>query len=433
MNMQQGGDVIGSGGFGCVFAPALKCASGSYNANMISKLMLKKHAIDEHSIIAEIKKRIEKIPNYGNYFLVDNISLCKPSKIPQPDLHDYSENCGMLERYNITAKNMNSNLDKLMLMNMPRGGISIDDYFEKHINMVNANFATINNNLIRLLENGVTGMNRRHIYHCDLKGSNVLLDDNLVPRIIDWGLSNTYQPNDIQLWSYYSVQFNTPFSSVFFGEHFKKWVNKHQPSAVALPEFMREFVVDYMAKQRHFDIINSIFYMFYMDQIPANIKGGTLDKCKKWVLEHITIGRVSQFLLDLVQHFRIIEGGAIKDASLLRYLNGVYIHLVDIWGFIMTYLVEIELLYQNFDNLNKQEFELFERLKGIFIRFLYTPQTQPIKVSAVAGELRKLNGLFGGRRQLHSQSTLSNYSSYRKMKHRVKKAYGYDYYGYYAG
>lgn len=431
----KGGDVIGSGGFGCVFSPALKCASGSYNENMISKLMLKKHAIDEHDIIQKIKRRVEKIANYGKYFLVDNITLCKPQKIMGADLHDYNANCGMLERHDITSKNMNANLDKLMLLNMPRGGISIDDYFEKHINSIDDDFTTINSNLIRLLENAVVGMNRLHIYHCDLKGSNVLLDDNLVPRIIDWGLSNTYNgKDDATLWSYYSVQFNTPFSSVLFGTHFKKWVEKERPTTETMPAFIRQFVVGYMSEQRHFDIINSIFYMFFMDELPVALKrGGSTDRRKKWILEHITMNRVSQFLLELVQHFEIIEGGAIKESALMRYLNGVYIHIVDVWGFIMTYLVEIELLYQNFDRLNSQELELFNHLKAIFMRFLYTPQLQPIKVGAIARELRQLNGLFGGRRKLHSQSTLSHYSTYRKMKHKVKKAYDYDYYGYYGG
>ena len=44
--LATGGKVIASGGFGCVFNPALKC-SGRNNRgkNMISKLLTKKHAL----------------------------------------------------------------------------------------------------------------------------------------------------------------------------------------------------------------------------------------------------------------------------------------------------------------------------------------------------------------------------------------------------
>ncbi len=78
---RKGGDVIGSGGFGCVFRPALKCSKKKQRkTNMVSKLMTKKHAKKEFSTIKEIKKRVKTIPQYSDYFLVYNISKCEPSK-----------------------------------------------------------------------------------------------------------------------------------------------------------------------------------------------------------------------------------------------------------------------------------------------------------------------------------------------------------------
>ena len=42
---RKGGNVIGSGGFGCVFRPALKCSKKKQRkTNMVSKLMTRKHA-----------------------------------------------------------------------------------------------------------------------------------------------------------------------------------------------------------------------------------------------------------------------------------------------------------------------------------------------------------------------------------------------------
>ena len=43
----KGGKVIGSGGFGCIFKPALKCKNKDRQNNKISKLMKKKYAVKE--------------------------------------------------------------------------------------------------------------------------------------------------------------------------------------------------------------------------------------------------------------------------------------------------------------------------------------------------------------------------------------------------
>ena len=54
----SGGKVIASGGFGCVFSPALKC-EGNENReeNKISKLMTEKHAIQEYEEVVKIKEK----------------------------------------------------------------------------------------------------------------------------------------------------------------------------------------------------------------------------------------------------------------------------------------------------------------------------------------------------------------------------------------
>ena len=55
---KRGGKVIASGGFGCVFSPALKCqGKTSRGKNRISKLLTKKHAQDEYDEIKIFKKK----------------------------------------------------------------------------------------------------------------------------------------------------------------------------------------------------------------------------------------------------------------------------------------------------------------------------------------------------------------------------------------
>ena len=62
---------------------------------------------------------------------------------------------------------------------MPYGGIDIGDYIVKtelnHVKMIQ-----LNNSLINLLTKGIEPMNKKHIYHVDIKESNVLVDDNSI-------------------------------------------------------------------------------------------------------------------------------------------------------------------------------------------------------------------------------------------------------------
>jgi len=127
-NNKQGGKVLASGGFGCVFTPALKCKGKSKrDKNKISKLMTNKHAKEEYDELLYVREKLNMIPNYKNYFLIDNFTLCKPNKLTQDDLKNYRE-CGALEKEGITKKNINKSLDKLLAINMPYGGITVEDF-----------------------------------------------------------------------------------------------------------------------------------------------------------------------------------------------------------------------------------------------------------------------------------------------------------------
>ena len=76
----NGGDVIGSGGFGCVFQPSLQCADDDSNnkssKKYITKVMLKRHADEEYNIIKGFRSILKKVKNYEKYFLLKNVSKC---------------------------------------------------------------------------------------------------------------------------------------------------------------------------------------------------------------------------------------------------------------------------------------------------------------------------------------------------------------------
>ena len=97
---RSGGNALTSGGFGCLFKPALKCKNSNfvYDPNLVTKLMTKKHANDEYNQIQTFKSILEHIPNYQNYFLVDGFSKCEPAELTVDDLKDFDENCKALKK-----------------------------------------------------------------------------------------------------------------------------------------------------------------------------------------------------------------------------------------------------------------------------------------------------------------------------------------------
>jgi hypothetical protein len=110
-----GGKALGSGGFGCLFKPALKCKGESKGekGNMVTKLMLTKNANSEYEEITQFQKVLSHIPNYTDYFLVDNITICEPKALSNEDLTNYKEKCKALNKKDITENNVNRSLNKI--------------------------------------------------------------------------------------------------------------------------------------------------------------------------------------------------------------------------------------------------------------------------------------------------------------------------------
>ena len=62
MRINKGGKVLASGGFGCVFSPALKCEdTKKREKDDVSKLMTVAHAVEEYEEITSIKNKLDSI------------------------------------------------------------------------------------------------------------------------------------------------------------------------------------------------------------------------------------------------------------------------------------------------------------------------------------------------------------------------------------
>ena len=97
--------------------------------------------------------------------------------------------------------------------------------------------------------------------------------------------------------------------------------------------------------------------------------------------------------------------------DLYKYYNEVYIHIIDIWGFLTIYLNMLESLAINYDNLTTSEILLFDKLKAIVLTYIYEPQVTPINISQLVFDLKSLNPIFVKCTNQTSMTDFSNYSS----------------------
>lgn len=409
----KGGKVIASGGYGCVFNPALKCVGASKReSNKISKLMTDKHATDEYEEINKIKDELNSIANYEDYFLIYDATLCRPAKLTTSDLTSFGDKCTALPKNNITKQNINDKLDEVMALNIPNGGLPVDDYlyndgtFQKMYD--------VHTSLVKLLKQGILPMNKRHIYHCDIKDSNILIDDSGKARLIDWGLSVDYIPGRTVVfpknWRNRPLQFNVPFSVVIFTDDFYKKYTEYLKNGGEVNESdLRPFVLDYLnywMKERgagHYKFINEIIFMLYSHDLTSISE----DRKPLVVESEITVPLIVNYIVDVLVNYTKFKSNG--DLNLREYLDNVYIEIVDIWGFITSYYPILEMLSNNRLKLKETELKILKQIEFIFNEYLYSPRHEPINKTELFNDLKLLGNFIY--KAIHGKKKTSSISS----------------------
>ena len=361
---KRGGKVIGSGGYGCVFRPALRCKGTRKRVSKtISKLMLNKHVKREYMEITKYLPILQKIPNYKNYFIIEGANICQPAPLTRQDLDNFDTKCKVLRKRNINAKNINSNLDKVSCINLQDGGVELGTYIYSGLSL--DGMKNLNERMIQLLVHGILPMNKSHVYHADIKEANIVVDTSKYVRLIDWGLS-MYTGNGKNIPSVLQgkpFQYNLPFSIILFNNTFKtmystflKTMTTSNLDNNSLGIFLKEYIEKWNKKRGkgHIKTIMSIW---------SGITG------KQNIQETIIIPYLSAILLEYTRDGQFDTNG---------YFKNVFLKLIDLWGFIICYSAFLETGYKN------------EKINNLIINYLYKTPTENINIDELVDDLRNI-------------------------------------------
>jgi len=397
----RGGRAIDAGSYGCVFSPALKCLDKNipYSENNISKLMYKKDAEAEMIEMKKVENYIKKIPNNEKYFLVANTYRCEPDLITKKeDLLSFDHECGLFTKHGIDSYNVNDNLNKLELINMPNGGLSIQNYVLEMLESPNKNssFVKLNNALVQLLVNGIAPINKLGFNHYDVKAGNILFSPDGNARLIDWGLAGTNDgvtiPDAIKD---RSIAFNMPFSDIFFNSYIKKWLPEELKKIKAATSFrdksegqaelLKVIAVNLINKsiqetsEGHFEYITSnILHDIYKIYADRNV----YNKLDYNVLTYnVLIEYIQAVLIKFVD-----ENGNFDS---LKYFYEVFAHNVDVWGLVLAYAPLVE------DGYGKLHKDIINGVCRILIKYCFSPEfaIKPIVISELASDLTSLSDI----------------------------------------
>lgn len=386
----KGGKVIDSGGFGCVFIPALKCRNNKTRTKGISKLSFANETNIEWNKLTTIKKYLSKIPNYSKYFLIKDITTCNPDKLSILDKKSFDK-CFLLENNGITISNINDNLHLLKIINMPYGGINLDLVVNNDIISIN----NYNKLLQNLLINAIIPMNRLKLYHFDIKSSNILYKDNNI-KIIDFGeigisLKNKIIPNIL---FNRGIQFNSPFSRILYTDFidnylsiaFIKYKIKNNTSDIKKLNIMKQIYREYIKK---FGLAHEIYLSkFLLPQIfnlmPNNliidILGVSINNIN---YESILSDWITNYCFQVVKLFFNYKT---MKLDRVKYFEEVYSKNVDIYGLISCY---IPFIMTNNYNYTK---DLKIKISNILIKYCFNSKyaIKPIPINLLISDLNKI-------------------------------------------
>lgn len=387
----KGGKSIASGGFGCVFLPALKCKNKTRTKG-ISKLSFLKQSEKEFDILEAIKYELSRIPNYKKYFLIDNISICTPDKLEITDKINL-DRCTFLGENGIYAENINKNLSKFKIINMPYGGKDLDNIISnKSISFEKAKLLLIN-----LLLKAIIPMNKLNMFHLDIKSNNILFNKDGI-KIIDYGemaLSNRihFLPNILLN---KSIQFNSPFSVILFNQFIINNINKlfakskikksskYQTKFNIVQKSYLEFKNLFLFGRDHTYLLEHFLLPAISKLLPDSLVKQVFNVRKEDLnANQIVMNMIIKYCLTVIDKYYDFLNYQFKYNE---YFSEIYSKNVDVYGFIMCFMPYILTTDLYSTNLRIQ-------ISQFIIKYCFSPQyaIEVIPINRLLRDLKKIN------------------------------------------
>jgi serine/threonine protein kinase len=411
-----GGEALTSGGFGCIFKPALKCKNSKKRTNGVSKMSIEKYGKEEISEIKKIKDRLKSIKNYQKYFLLDT-DLCIPDKLTEDDLKNFDEKCYALTRFNVNSKNVNSKLSNLTILNMPDAGVDLKDWLMGEKEITKEKIFILNKVIIELLKNAVRPMNEKGVIHNDLKDSNIMINKQLEARIIDWGLSgvvyNKKIPKEILN---RPLQYNTPFSSMIISNDFKLnydiFLQRVKDGIILFNSTnVRNYVInEYLIKlARYYGYYDDNVALFNLIFSPSISEETYLSEVKRNdLIEYgYYLYYLSNYITDILMKFTNDR----YEFDLDGYFLQCYLYNSDVFGLMTT--------YYTFFNLQLEHIKLSEEMKKIFLNRVRSMLVETIYSNGA--EKYDINKIISYINELNELINQDNKFSFTKIKNSLSK------------
>ena len=382
---KKGGIPIFAGAQGCVFKPSLKCKNQirNYHDGNISKLCERISAESEMREFAQIKRHLVRIKNYNKFFGI-KAHLCEPDVLDHNDLENFDEVCVNMKEHKITAANVNANLNRLRMINMPDLGIDLTKWIEQ-TELNSQQIQKLNNHISTLLVNAVEPMNRLGVIHNDLKSENVMIDAKEDVRIIDWGLagiSTEHQVIPLQHFMYNPVSFNRPFSTMIISPtsvemYASTFLNQPQmPSLNQVKQFTRGLYKKYIESYNMIGY-NYLQYIF-MSIFGLNEKNAT----------EFLVDSVANYNADILYHF---TDSATQTFRLNEYFRTIYRYNTDIWGLMSIFYSIFMLPRVRFVMSNKSYANMLHRYRALFRSIVFVNGHKRMNVPNILHHLREIN------------------------------------------
>ena len=408
----DGGAAFVKGGFGCVFKPALSCKNSDIVArpNYVSKLIESNDGKREYMYVYNIKKKLDHLPaNVKRHFLLDNITICEPKALTDKDKVKIEDVCDyILSNVNdrntnapVTSDNINNNLHKFKIINMPELSLTLSDYMKRMV-LSPMDLITLNNIIIEYLTIVIPSLYKNNVVHGDVKGENLMfnISDNNTLVLIDWGLSyiaDSDRKNVPEALYKLSVQWMHPFSSFLFKKNviekydiFLKNLKKEDVKVTrdSLRVFAIAEYINFMSmNEKQFLFFNNTFNTVYSGEFAKYLSNGQESYSETSITYNMTMYYIVEYIIDVLLAYTFDY-----KLNLGKYFNEVYLMNIDSWSLLVS-------IYNNLIEKSKTEFKMTSMEHKIFVSKmmyiltdnLFKNGNVPINIPKLVSDIKNLN------------------------------------------